>query len=145
MQAYNLIKSEFNTDIIPYFPHHNIDSYRKSLFLECYKTFNKEFEQTLNNRFRDYTDVQRMIVSFYALAINEAVLEKINLTLFEKLLKKEKISSYISLNKKINKNILSDKTKLLCLNDCAKATDKDRKNVKALLEMKFPHKSSFEK
>ena len=90
LRAYNLIKSNFNAEIMPYFPHHNIDSYRKSLFLECYKTFNKEFEQTLNNKFRDCTDVQRMLVSFYSLAKNEAILEKTNYTLLEKLLKNNK-------------------------------------------------------
>ena len=56
-------------------PHHNIDAYTKSLFKGCAKEFPDEFKKA--GRFRSENDVQRSIISFYALATNQAKLNVI--------------------------------------------------------------------
>ena len=143
-RAYSLIKERFGADF-PYFPHHNADGYKKSTFKECIGEFKEEFETTINNRFRDFSDIQRMIVYFYALYKNEATLKNINLNLFDKIKGIVPDSEYYDARPKTLKNIIKSKAKLMCINDSRKTTDESRKKIKEFLETKFPEKSNFEK
>ena len=140
---YKLIEKKFFTWFPPYFPHHNIDAYRKSLFLECINEYKKEFNQTLDNRFRNYSDVQRIIVSYYSLAKNQAVIKN-KQSFLNRILKKEQDSCTISLKKSTIARIKKVNSKLLCLNDNRKTTNKEREKVHTLLEEIFPQKSEFE-
>ncbi len=143
-KAYITAKEAFKKDY-PYFSHHNIDSYRKSLFTNCIAEFNDEFKKTAYNRFRTLEDMQRMIISFYSLAKDEAVLRDVNLSIFEKLLRKSPDSDYCNLKKKLLDKIINSESKLICINDCRKTTDEDREYLKEILNKKFPNKSQFEK
>ena len=140
---YKLVEKRFFVWFYPYFPHHNIDAYRKSLFLECIKEYESEFSQTLNNRFRNFSDVQRIIVSFYSLAKNKAVIKN-KQSFIERLLKKEQDSCVISLKKSTISRIKKIKSKLVCINDNRKTTDNERLKVHKLLEEIFPNKSEYE-
>jgi len=142
--AYSLVKERFGADF-PYFPHHNADPYKKSTFIECVKEFKEEFDHTANNRFRDFSDTQRMIVYYYALYKNEAVLKNINLSLFDKIKGLTPDSAYYEARLNTLNKIKKSKAKLMCINDSRKTTDISRKKVKEFLEFKFFEKSSFEK
>lgn len=144
-KAYNLIKETFGKSV-PYFSHHNIDSYCKSHFLECMEKFKSKFAETLNHRFRDPEDIQRIIVSYYAIIQGKAIIRNIKINRFLKLFGlKTPDSEYFNLKKSTKNKIKNSKAKLLCINDCRKTTDKDREFMKNLLEEKFPEKSEFEK
>ncbi len=144
-RSYNLVNQKYKLDIVPRFSHHNVDSYRKSLFMECINEFQEEFDKALKNRFRDYSDIQRIIVSYYSLAKGEAVMKKVRLNLLEKIMGKMKDSLYYNLSSDFSPaKILYSNTKLVCLNDSKNNTDKIREGVNKLLQTKFPEKSEFE-
>ncbi len=143
-KAYSLMKERFNADY-PYFPHHNADPYKKSTFLDCVNEFKNEFDNTVNNRFRDFSDMQRMVVYYYALYKNEAVLKNVNLSIFDKIKGILQDSEYYDAQPKFLKKITNSKAKLMCINDSRKTTDDTRKKVREILDKKFPEKSSFEK
>lgn len=144
-RAYSLACERLGADF-PYFSHHNADPYRKSLFLDCIKEFQKEFDLTLDNRFRDFSDLQRMIVTYYSLSKNEAVSKDINQNFVEKyILRKVKDSAYFDVREKNFKKIIKIKSPLLCINDSRKTTPAARKYIKEFLAMKFCEKSQFEK
>lgn len=142
-KAYSTIKHKLNIDI-PYFPHHNADGYIKSSFLNCIKEFKQEFDITLNNRFRDFSDLQRVIFSYYSCGNNTAVIKK-GLNWFEKNIKKQTPDSdFFDIRSKNITKIAKSKAKLICLNDSRKTTDEDRAKIKEIMENKFPQKSEFE-
>ncbi len=143
-RAYKLMKSRFGVDI-PYFPHHGIDAYKKSLFLECIKDFQTEFDETLNHRFRQFSDLQRIIISYYMIYKGQGILRTTIPNLFTSLFGKEVESECYDLKSSKIKKIIKSKAKLMCINDCRKTTDSNRKEIKDFLEKKFPNKSSFEK
>ena len=58
-------------------PHHNVDAYRRSDFLECCETFRAELEHTKHARFRSRDDWQRALVLYDALARGRASLRKV--------------------------------------------------------------------
>ena len=140
----NLVRDRFGVDT-PFFPHHNADAYKKSTYINCIKEFQKEFDIMLNNRFRDFSDIQRMIVSYYAIAKNEGIPKNVTLSLFDKLMHKTPDSEYFNVTKRNIKKIRNSKAILMCVNDSRKTTDEARSMMKNVLEEKFPNKSSFEK
>lgn len=143
-RAYKLAKESLCVDV-PYFPYHNIDPYRKSLFLECKEKFKNEFNQTLNNRFRDFSDMQRMIISYYSFFKGEAIFKNTGLNFIDKYIKrKSKVAQYYTISSKTTEKIKNSKAKLMCINDSRKTTNKDREKIKEILENKFPQKSCFE-
>ena len=145
LSAYNLVKSKYSIPIAPAYPHHNIDGYRKSIYQACVKEFQKEYETTLNSRFREITDIQRSCVSFYALARRLGVYKSIKYNWINKyILRENPDSDYISVRAQKMDKILKSKAKLMCLNDTQKSTYKDREKIKIVLQQKFPYKSSFE-
>ncbi len=144
-RAYTLMKEKYG-DCVPYFPHHNADSYKKSTFLKCAEAFKEEFEVTLNNRFRDFSNVQRMLVSYFALYSDEAVLKNVSLGFVDKYIRKiASDSAYYDMTASSARKIMNLNSKLLCVNDSRKASDRSRELIKKALEKKFPDKSVYEK
>lgn len=153
--SYNLIKSHgYNCKL--YNKHHNIDPYRKSIIQECYKEFQSEIDKTINNRFRDSNDIQRIIYTFYAAATNRGVLKLVGKYdkslpwykyLYNLITKKYGQDSMFFNNK--SKNIKSKiekfKPKLFCINDTMNGDVSDKNLIKKILITFFPDKSLFEK
>ena len=137
-------------------PHHNVDAYRRSDFLECCETFRAELEHTKHARFRSRDDWQRALVLYDALARGRASLRKV--TRFNKLHNPLRllraafgagcgsdsrcIPAYLP-----NLEFIMEKydPSLFCLNDDVRMTDEDRIRVRTFLDTRFPEKSSFEK
>lgn len=142
--AYNIIKSELGADI-PYFPHHGIDAYKKSAFLECISRFQEKFDETLTHRFREFSDIQRIIILYYTIFKNQGIIEPMNYNWFNTLLNKTFDSEFYELNKRNIKKIINSKAKLMCINNNRKTTDADRAIIKDFFEEKFSNKSSIEK
>lgn len=127
-------------------PHHCIDAYKKSVFIDCLNAFPKLVSKTLNNRFRTHEDWQRMIVIYYALATEQGVEKWVKPTWLDKnVFRKVLDTKCFNLSKRTVKRIEQLRAKLVCLNDCEKTTDKDRLKVQEIMEKHFPEKSSFEK
>ena len=145
LEAHKKIAEKYPLDIPPHYPHHNIDAYLKSAFLNCISEFKKEFDETLNHRFRERSDMQRIAVSFYTIAKGLAVPESIRKNWFQKyILKQPSDSSCFHVKSSKVPQITKTQTALLCINDSLHTTDNDRKKIRQLLENKFPEKSSFE-
>lgn len=143
--GYKLILEKFNKNIM-YWPHHGIDSYRKSDFLECISHFKEAFEQTASHKFRELSDIQRMTVSYYAIAQKDATIREIEQEKWYNFfrVKEAKDSLYTGCLVRKMKKFKNKNGKLFCINDCKKTTDKDRLYMKQLLEEKFPQKSAYE-
>lgn len=139
-----LILEKFGKDIM-FWPHHGIDGYRKSDFLECINFFKEDFERTASHKFREMSDVQRMIVSFYIIAEKGALVDIIpSKKWYEFFSPVIRENAYTSCVTKKMKKFRGKNFKLFCINDCSKTTDKDRLYMKELLEEKFPQKSAYE-
>lgn len=136
--AYKLMKEKFGVDI-PYFPHHGIDAYKKSLFIECFETFKDGFVETLKHPFREFSDLQRIIVQYYMIYKNQGIIKRLKNNLFEK-----PDTFCCELRESKLKKIVKLKAKLLCINDSRKTKDSDREFFKKILKQKFSNKSQFE-
>lgn len=134
--AYRLFENRFGL-FYPVMPHHNIDSYLKSDYKAVVEDiFKEEMEATFLNRFRNKTDIQRIIFSYYALAKKRGHLKYVT----------RKESCRIRVHKKdYLKYITKYQPKLFCLNDTERATDNDRERIQPFLENLFPKKAQFEK
>lgn len=145
--AYRLVKTRYGKSFA-YFPHHNIDAYKKSDIEKCCNEFYKLFEKTAAQKFREKDCIQRSVFGFYSVANNLARAKVINdfWTKSAIFLSKKPIDSVMfSLKKNKLKKIEKIKPYLFCLNDSIKTTEDDRKAMKEFLDRKFPYPSSFEK
>jgi len=146
-RAYNLIKEKFGKSF-PYFPHHNIDAYKKSDIEKCYCEFKQDFEKTACQKFREKNCIQRSIYGYYSIA-NSLAENKISdisgVFSFLPLRKASVESMLVELEKSKLKLIDKYKPFLFCFNDSLNTTDEDRFEMKKFLEEKFPQPSSFEK
>lgn len=136
-------------------PHHNIDSYTKTLCANCQKEFANEYKISEQNRFRKNNDIQRSIIGFYGIATNQAELKIIpraefhlpfGTKLLNKLIGKYRIDSiYLGVSKsKIQKRFEYVNPKLFCLNDTENVTIQNRTNANKLMWNLFTKKSLFE-
>ncbi len=141
--SYKMVLDKFGKDV-PYWAHHGIDSYRKTDYLECISQFSEKFAITAGHTFREETDVQRMIISYYAVAEKGAVIKEYPRKWFESLFPSIHEACYSSCTIKKMKLFRGKDFKLFCINDGAKTTDDDRLYMKSMLEEKFPEKSSYE-
>lgn len=151
----NLVQQKFGKNYNRW-PHHCIDSYRKSDILQCQKIFKDEIYNTIHNPFRSEKDVQRSIYSNYAMAIKHGHFKKVKrvdsyLPIYKQIINHflgiyKKDSMYIGADSK-NKlqRIMKYKPYLFCINDNEHTTAEDRIMVKKFLDVYFPDKSSFEK
>ncbi|MDE6137894.1 MAG: hypothetical protein K2F57_00320 [Candidatus Gastranaerophilales bacterium] len=140
--SYNIFKNKYPKNNIPYFPHHNIDTYRKSYFLACINEFQKDFDYTTIQPFRKENSIQRIIIQYYMIANNFAELKIIKKPWYNPFAQLE--SKYIKCKKQKLKNIINDSCKILCINDAEKTTEQDRIFMQEILHKKFPQKSQFE-
>ena len=132
--SHNKFQEKFGVSI-PYFPHHNADSYIKSNMLECINEFKPEFEETLSHHFKSTHDIERIIFSYYAVYKNKAVQKRGNIF----------SGDFCILNKFSLIRILLSQSTLMCVNDSSHATDWDIEVLKKIFELRFPNKSEFEK
>ena len=134
--AYKLFQKKFNV-LYPVKDHHNINAYLRS----DYKTvveelFKEEIQATHTNRFRQKTDIQRILINYYGIKNKTGILKYV----------KRKESSRIKVHK-TNYQAYIDKynPQLFCLNDSEHANDDHRAQIEPFLKKLFPDKSTFEK
>lgn len=145
LEAYKRIGVKYNPSFYAFLPHHNVDAYKKSTFINCLNKFESDFEKTLDHRFRDEKDVQRILVTYFSLVNNEAYLKVVKRNIYEKFFRLESDSEFINIKARSIGRISKVNAKLLCLNDNFDTKEEDRRRVKEILEKKFSKKSSFEK
>ncbi len=145
--AYSLVKKNIGKSF-PYFPHHNIDAYRKSDIDECVEFFKDGFVKTANQKFREKDCIQRSIYEYYAISKNRGE-HKVVDNLKEKVKALTKGDGLDSLQISLSQRKLAMLDKynpaLFCINDSQETTDNDRLAMRLYLEKKFPYPSSFEK
>lgn len=138
----NLIKEKYGKK---YFHEltHNINSYRKSYFLECKETFKEEFKRTCYNKFRSSYSVQQILINIYMIVKKHCKFRKIytwdrysreNLYI--------QLSNSVNMNEKIQK--YKEDLKLFCINDDEKSSPEDRKKLENYLSFLFPDKQEWE-
>lgn len=134
--AYRLFEKKFDV-FYPVTPHHNIDAYLKSDHKAVVEdVFKEELAATFLNRFRNKTDIQRILFSYYAIAKKRGILTYVN----------RKESFRIRVHKTdYQKFITKYNPNLFCLNDTEHATDNDRSHIQPFLEKMYPIKAEFEK
>lgn len=154
VNAYKLIEKQFGK--LYYFdPHHSIDPYKKSDLIECNKLFEKELKATTFSKFRESSNISRVIYLAYACATGKGKLKLIKkiedeLPVYKKILKIicrdfHKDSIYFhACNTNYQEKILKYKPELICINDNEDTTNDDRIRMKEFLESYYPNKSSFE-
>lgn len=146
-QAYNLVRNKLG-ESVPYFPHHNIDAYRKSDIEKCYAEFQKGFENTASQKFREPDCIQRSIYEYWSIAKGFGefrILGGFSDKLSRIFTKTSPDSMVIELKKGKLKQIEKLRPYLFCLNDSLRTNDEDRMAMKYFLEKSFSMPSSFEK
>ncbi|MBR1424579.1 Stealth CR1 domain-containing protein [bacterium] len=118
---------------------HNITPYRKSYFLECAKTFPKEFDRTCHAKFRIRKSLQRTLHDFYMFANNLAVC---------KVYRKKKFADNIIIGLRTPNQVKNElKTRnpfLFCINDDEKTIPDHRLRLKSTLSEIFPVAQDWE-
>ena len=142
--------------MIPYAPHHNIDSYRKSDIEHCVSLFKEEWERTAYSRFRQVSDMQRIFVGYYTIATGQAVKRMVRFTNGIKgiggfiravITNRYAMDSYRIRANKSNYNAIMRKFSplMICVNDSERVTEADCRRMVEFLNQMYPTKSSFEK
>lgn len=137
-------------------PHHNFDSYLKSVFEECRKQDLKAWMATAHHRFRHDEDMLRCFVGYYMLATGKGVMRKVGrynringiMAHIDSFLHSRfgSDSRCIPLTNPDFDAVLHKYNPLMiCMNDGEGSSDNDRKRMVEFLENLFPDKSSFEK
>ncbi len=145
--AYKLVKKKYGKSV-PYFPHHNIDAYRKSDIEKCYMEYKEGFENTAKQKFREKDCIQRSIYEYYSLANSLGEYKIVNnfSAKLNSLINKKPLDSIMfELKKEKLEYIKKIKPYLFCLNDGLKTDNDDRIAMKIFLEQAFPEPSTFEK
>ena len=134
--AYTIFNKKFR-HFYPISSHHNIDAFLKSNYKTVVEdVFNEELAATFHHRFRNKTNIQRILISYYSLFKKAGILKYIG----------GKESCQIRVHKTDYGKYLQKYTpKLFCLNDTEFATDEHRAQIAPFLNALFPNKSSFEK
>lgn len=137
-------------------PHHNIDAYLKSEFLQCMQEFVVEADRTAHNRFRAEDDLQRVLIAYYMLAKGNARMSRIGrynrASGWAEHLKCWLTRRYMTDSRCIplttpdlQKVFTKYNPALFAVNDSQEATDDDRRRMQKYLQKMFPEKSAFEK
>lgn len=160
LNAIELIREKYGYNIGAE-PHHNIDAYRKSLNAEVAEIFAPQYTSAIYSRFRKDENIQRHLISLYALAEGKGVLKMVKVKIKKSraaLLKAgicrflfpsscRKDSGYLCNLTAADVKTVPDLLlpHLFCINDTEKTTDENRKNARLILEKLFPDKSPYEK
>lgn len=145
-RAYKLVKEKFGKSV-PYFPHHNIDAYRKSDIEKCYSEFKEGLDATAKQKFREKDCIQRSIYEYYALANSLGdykIVNSVNAIISSLFLKTPPDSVMFTLKVEKLDYIKKVKPYLFCLNDSLDTNNEDRVAMKVFLENLFPNPSEFE-
>ena len=146
LNAYQKISQKYDISIQPHYPHHCIDAYLKSAFLNCIEEFKTDFDNNLNHRFRDSSDLHRSAVDYYSI-VNGLAIPRIikSQNWFQKHIMRQPIESkcYHWHGHKTAK-LKNLKCALLCINDTVLTSDYDRQKIHDFFEEYFSEKSRFE-
>ena len=151
------INKNFGIDLYNYKSSHGIDPYIKSSIIECCE--NQELSKVINStryhRFRDETDVHRLIFNLYDFVKNRADIivshsrhfghNRILDFLYNLLYKKSIKNSVFYCTDAIESKVLSCDAPIVCINDSVYNNDITREHNKLFFNTKFPNKSEFEK
>ena len=134
--AYTIFQKKFNL-FYPITSHHNIDACLKSDYKAIVEeVFRAELEDSFFNRFRDKSDIQRILIIYYGLAKKTGILKYVG----------RKESCRIRVHRaNYDKYIRKYNPQLFCLNDTEHATDQHRALVEPFLRKLFPEKAAFER
>lgn len=151
------IEKAFNISLYQFKSSHGIDPYIKSSMKECceHPIISKSINNTRYHRFRDETDVHRLIFNLYDVVNKRAdiiishsrhighniVLDFLYNFLYQKSVK----NSPFFCEDAIKSKVLSCKAKIVCVNDGINNSAKTHERNKLFFETKFPDKSIFEK
>ena len=115
--AYRIFKNKFN-QFYPITSHHNIDACLKSDYQRIVEeVFAEELAPSFRNRFRDKTDIQRILIIYYGLVNKTGVLKYVG----------RKESCRIRVHRSnYDKYIRKYNPQLFCLNDTEHANDSHR-------------------
>lgn len=142
--------------LIRHEPHHNFDAYCKSDIEHCAEVFKGEWQRTTYRKLRHNKDMQRCIVSYYAVATGRAKLRLVgryNRIRTPKALIRALFTGRYAADSQWIKLHLPDYERefrkynplMFCMNDNAQTSEEDRKRMVAFLERMFPTPSSFER
>jgi hypothetical protein len=154
MNMKKMIEQDFRI-CCPGSPHHNVDSYLKSVYKECIEHYSDFISVVSQNKFRAENDIQRALLSYYLAAIGKGVLRNVSANdgsqpFYKRILnfvlnKRSKDSQLIKNTRKSYNEILEiKKPKLFCINDETASCDEDRKRTRKFFEQYFSEKSEFE-
>ena len=117
-------------------PHHNIDAFIKSDYQKVTENvFKAEADALISHHIRRADDIQRVVFSYYALAVKRAHFKRA----------KRRDSLVITLHApNYLRRLDYYQPKLFCMNDNERVSDNDRLRAKEFLRSYFPEKSSFE-
>ena len=131
--------------------HHNIDAYRKSLFVSIVEKFKDCLSKCVNNRFRNPEDIQRTLFNLDMVYTGNAELKIVSdpkpwRLRFSFLKKINWESLYCTeISSKQQKRILKYRPKFFCINASSDCTFEEKLKNKQYMESLFPRPSRFEK
>ena len=151
------IKKNFGVNLYNYKSSHGIDPHIKSSMAECceHPELSKSINTTRYHKFRDETDVHRLIFNLYDIVKKRAsvkishskhighnvILDFIYNLLYYKSVR----NSVFFCNDAIKSKVLSCDAPIVCINDSVYNNDITREHNKQFFDTKFPNKSKFEK
>ncbi len=139
-QAHHLIAQKYPLDFV-ITPSHNIQPYRKSYYIDALNEFKNESLQTTYSKFRQETDLNRIIVELRDRMNNQNhMYSKWDTTAFPTTCK-----TAFSLISRDFYTLQNEQPCLFCLNDFEGKTNNEINITLKILENLFPEKSSFEK
>lgn len=155
LEMQKIIRKAFHKSY-EYAPHHNIDAYKKSDFIECLEYFKEKVDMTRTHKFRTENDFQRSIIGYYTLAKRNG-----RMKLYSRV--DRWLDTYSRIKRFLNHKYCADSIMidcvgedyhkrlnkynpyLFCMNDIEKTTNADRVAMKKFLQELFPNKSEFER
>lgn len=133
-----------------YVPHHNIDSYRKSIYIDIFYKYQDALTKCMSNKFRNLNDLHRVIFSLDMLYTCKAELRIVDdpKPWRRRLHSLSKLNweSYVDGDKERTfYEIEKYRPKLFCVNSGDDCSLEHKKTVKDFFEKLFPNPSKFEK
>lgn len=139
-KAHELVQEKYPLDFV-ITPSHNMQAYRKSYFLEAISEYPDEFKQTTYSKFRQPTDMNRVIVELLDRMKNRnEMYGKDDVDHFP-----DECNSAYSLISRNFGTLIEESPCLFCLNDFEGKTDKEIELTIRILNRLYPNKSLFEK
>ncbi len=147
-----VISEQYDTKVLSYLPHHNINIFSKSVIKEVIKTYSKWHKKSLSNRFRTKRDMQHHLFTLYAIIKSRAEVVDVRKGVYTKVFKRlwdrasgvDSIVIPLPLTWFNRLRLRLYNPAMICINDNEKCASSDRRKATALLAHIFPKKSSFE-